>query len=90
MRHNRLFLPKIQPGEAVMAQKKKKKDSFKKLLQKYLEIKGLDIILILDDGKQIELFKNRKLVNDEIIMIDKSGERRIPLAKIKSVDLYAA
>ncbi len=73
-----------------MAQKKKQKDSFKRLLEKYLEIKGLDIIIILDDGCQIELYKNRRIVNDEIITMDKSGEQRIPLAKIKSVDLYAA
>lgn len=73
-----------------MAQKKKHKENFKKILQKYLEIKGLDIIIILDDGNQIELFKNRRLVNNEIVTMDKSGEKRIPLSKIKSVDMYAA
>jgi hypothetical protein len=73
-----------------MAQKKKNKNSFKRLLEKYLEIKGLDIIIILEDGCQIELYKNRRIVNDEIITADKNCEKRIPISKIKSVDLYAA
>ena len=69
----------------------KKENSFKDLLKKYIEIKGLDIILLMDDGIEIELHKNRKLINDEIIIMDKSfGEKRIKLSKIRSVDLYAA
>jgi hypothetical protein len=73
-----------------MAQKKSKKNNFKNLLEKYLDIKGLDIILVLEDGDQIELFKNRKIVNDVLITSDKFSEKRIPLSKIKAVDLYAA
>ncbi len=69
----------------------KKKMNFKKQLMKYLSIKGLDIILYLNDGKVVELNKNRILVKDEIIMKEKNNkEIRIPISTIKYVDLFAA
>lgn len=68
-----------------------KKNTFRIQLNKYLDIKGLDIVVLLDDGKEIELYKNRKLVKNEIIYSDKSNkELRINIARIKSIDLYAA
>ncbi len=70
---------------------KKKYSAFKSQLKKYLSIKGLDIILYLQDGRIIELNKNRTLVKDLIIVTDKNNkELRIPISHIKSVDLYAA
>ena len=70
---------------------KKNKNNFKYLLEKYLDIKGLDIVILLADGKEIELNKNRILDKNEIVTIDKSNkEQRIPLSKVKSVELYAA
>jgi len=66
-------------------------NNFKKLLKKYLSIKGLDIIVYLNDGAIIELNKNRALVKNEIIIKDKNDrELRIQLSSIKSVELYAA
>ena len=71
--------------------KKQNKMNFKKLLRKYLAIKGLDIIVYLEDGKTIELDKNRELVKDEILIYDKNNNvTRIPLANVISVDLFAA
>ena len=71
--------------------KSKKSKNFKKLLSKYLDIKGLDIILVMENGIEIELFKNRSLENDEIVTFDKTHrEMRIPIAQIKTVDLFAA
>ncbi|MFH0976657.1 MAG: hypothetical protein V1874_12815 [Spirochaetota bacterium] len=68
-----------------------KKSNFKSLLNKYLDIKGLDIVVLLEDGKEIELYKNRKLIKNEIVYSDKSNkEYRIPIHSIKSIDLYAA
>ncbi len=68
-----------------------KRNNFKSLLNKYLEIKGLDIIVLLDNGKEIEIYKNRKLIKNEIVYSDKHNkELRIPIEKIKSIDLYAA
>jgi hypothetical protein len=67
------------------------KDSFRKTLERYLNIKGLDIVVKLSDGKTVELYKNRSLDKDEIVMFDASyGEKRIPLAMVTSIDLYAA
>jgi hypothetical protein len=72
-------------------QKAGKRNNFKSLLNKYLAIKGLDIIVFLENGKEIELHKNRKLVRNEIIYSDKNNkELRIPIEHIRSVDLYAA
>jgi hypothetical protein len=66
-------------------------NNFKKLLKKYLSIKGLDIVVYLNDGAIIELHKNRALVKNEIIIKDKNDrELRIQLSSIKSVELYAA
>lgn len=71
--------------------KKAKKNDFKDLLEKYIDIKGLDIIVYLSDGNQIELNKSRKMVKNSIIVIDGNNkEIRIPLSTIRSVDLYAA
>ncbi|MBN2079608.1 MAG: hypothetical protein JW838_11630 [Spirochaetes bacterium] len=74
-----------------MAQKKTRKKSFKQLLAKYLDIKGLDIVIVLDDGREIELYKNRSIIGDMIVTFDiNNGERKIPLKGIKHVDMYAA
>jgi hypothetical protein len=68
-----------------------KRNNFKSLLNKYLDIKGLDIIVLLDNGKEIEIHKNRKLIKNEIVYSDNHNkELRIPIEKIKSIDLYAA
>ncbi len=86
MRHNG-YIPRINCVWRIDMEKK----NFKKLLKKYLNIKGLDIIIYLNDGKSIELNKNRSLIKNEIIIKDKTiGEYRIHLSKIKSVELYAA
>jgi len=69
----------------------KKQKNFKTMLQKYLDIKGLDIVVILEDGTKIELYKNRTIINDTIITLEKGKEElRIPLSQIKSVDCFAA
>ncbi|MCU0847402.1 MAG: hypothetical protein MUD12_05900 [Spirochaetes bacterium] len=74
-----------------MAKTKNKKSNFRDLLRKYLDIKGLDIIIVTEDGREIELNKNRLLVDDEIVTFDKKNEeKRIPLSQIRSVDMYAA
>ncbi len=68
-----------------------KSTTFRKQLKKYLAIKGLDIIVYLMDGNSIELNKNRTLIKDDIVILDKNNrELRIPITLIKSVDLYAA
>jgi hypothetical protein len=74
-----------------MRKQKNTKDSFRQTLERYLGIKGLDIVVYLSDGKMVELFKNRSLVNDEIVMFDGTNrEKRIPLSMVRSIDLFAA
>ena len=74
-----------------MKSEKGKKQNFKTVLERYLNIKGLDIVVYLSDGKTVELYKNRKLVHDEIVMFDSTNkEKRIPLSLVRSIDLYAA
>jgi uncharacterized protein (DUF488 family) len=74
-----------------MAQKRHKRKNFRQLLAKYLDIKGLDIVIVLEDGREIELYKNRSIINDMIVTFDvNNGERKIPLKRIKHVDMYAA
>ena len=77
--------------EGMMPHKKNKRKNFKQLLAKYLDIKGLDIIIVLEDGKEIELYKNRSIIDDMIVTFDvNNGEKKIPLSRVKHVDLYAA
>lgn len=64
---------------------------FRRMLERYLSIKGLDIVVMLDDGTEIELSKNRKLIDDVIIYFEQNKyEKQIPISKIKSVDCFAA
>jgi hypothetical protein len=78
-------------GEFRMRRTRKKNKSFRETLEMYLNIKGLDIIVQLKNGKEIHLDKNRKLIDDVIITMENGRkEKKIPLSKITSVDLYAA
>lgn len=75
----------------MMKESKVKSKSFRDMLEKYLEIKGLDIIVILNDGTEVELYKNREIINDMIITMDGSNKKQsIPLSEVKSVDMFAA
>ena len=72
-------------------QSAKTPNNFKTMLKKYIAIRGLDIIVVLKDGSEIELFKNREIIDDVIITLEKGkGEKKISLSDIKSVDLFAA
>lgn len=74
-----------------MKETKIRNKSFRDLLEKYLEIKGLDIVVVLNDGTEVELYKNREIVDDMIVTMDNYQNRqRIPIADVKSVDMFAA
>lgn len=69
----------------------KKRNDFKMLLDKYLSIKGLDIVVLMEGGKEIELHKNRRLEKNDIVYSDRTNnEMRIPLNRVESIDFYAA
>ncbi len=68
-----------------------KNKSFRELLEKYLEIKGLDIVVVLQDGSEVELYKHREIIDDIIVAMDKSKRtQEIPIKDVKSVDMFAA
>ncbi len=74
-----------------MKNARKPERDFKEMLMKYINIKGLDIVVVLQDGTEVELLKNRSLIDDELISVEKGkGETRIKISQIKSVDLFAA
>jgi len=74
-----------------MKETKTKSKSFMELLEKYLEIKGLDIVVVLSNGEEIELYKNREIIDGMIVAIDNfQNKQNIPIADIKSVDMFAA
>lgn len=73
-----------------MRKPKQPTHDFKTLLKKYIDIKGLDIVVILEDGRQIELSKNRALIDNTIVFEENKSEIHIPLSEIKSVDCFAA
>jgi len=83
--------PKKQSKTQLTKQSATASNNFITMLKKYITIRGLDIIVILKDGSEIELFKNREIIDDAIITLEKGkGERKINLSDIKSVDLFAA
>lgn len=64
---------------------------FKKVLSRYINYRGIDIVLYLKDGTVIELDKNRRIDGDVVIKNGKEGiVARIELSKIKKADFYAA
>lgn len=74
-----------------MKDSKTRSKSFRDMLEKYLDIKGLDIIVVLNDGTEVELYKNREIIDDMIITMDGSNNRQsIPISEVKSVDMFAA
>lgn len=65
--------------------------NFKRILSRYINYRGIDIILYLKDGTVIELDKNRKIDGDVVIKNGKEGiVARIELADIRKADFYAA
>ena len=65
--------------------------NFKKILSRYVNYRGIDIVLYLKDGTVIELDKNRKLDGDVVIKNGKEGiVARIELSDIRKAGFFAA
>jgi hypothetical protein len=68
-----------------------KANQFKKVLSRYVNYRGIDIILYLKDGSVIELDKNRRIEGDYVIKNEREGViSRIELSDILKADFYAA
>jgi hypothetical protein len=64
---------------------------FEKQLKIYIQFKGIDISLYLEDGKIIHLDKNRSYDKGFIINMPKKGTiEKIPLKSVKKAEFYIA
>ncbi|EMK01611.1 hypothetical protein AB3N61_08555 [Leptospira sp. WS58.C1] len=64
---------------------------FKDTLERYINYRGIDIILTLKDGTVIELDKNRKMNGDVVIKNGDFGiEAEIEISSIQKADFFAA
>ncbi|EIE01518.1 MULTISPECIES: hypothetical protein [Leptospira] len=64
---------------------------FKEQMERYVNYRGIDIILHLKDGSIIELDKNRRLVGEEIVYFpQKANPSKISLTMIQKADLFVA
>lgn len=61
---------------------------FEEKLLRFLEFKGIDISLQLQDGTRVYLNKNRKFENGFIIHLTRNGEEKIPLSSVKKAEFY--
>ncbi len=65
--------------------------TFKNVLSRYVNYRGIDIVLYLKDGRVIELDKNRKMDGDSVIKNSRDGTiDKIALSDIKKAEFFAA
>ncbi|MCP5500836.1 MAG: hypothetical protein H7A25_13090 [Leptospiraceae bacterium] len=68
-----------------------KRNTFKKVLSRYVNYRGIDIVLYLKDGSIVELDKNRKIDGDAVIKNEKDGNVfRIEFSTIQKAEFFAA
>ena len=69
-----------------------KKDKFNRLLHKYIEFRGIDIVLYLRSGEVIELDKNRCIQGEFVVKKNsrQQVEQLIPIVDISKADFFAA
>ena len=64
---------------------------FKQQLRRFIPFRGIDIVLHLEDGRILELDKNRQLEGDSIIKKNRGNiEMSIPLKEVVRAEFYAA
>ncbi|MCS7205255.1 MAG: hypothetical protein NZ853_06120 [Leptospiraceae bacterium] len=61
---------------------------FEKQLIRFIDFRGIDISVQLEDGSIVNLNKNRKFEKGYIINITKTGEEKIPIKSIKKAEFY--
>ncbi|EPG75244.1 hypothetical protein LEP1GSC050_1537 [Leptospira broomii serovar Hurstbridge str. 5399] len=66
-------------------------NKFRDQLERYVNYRGIDIVLHLKDGSVVELDRNRRLVGEEIVYFpDKLNASKVPLTMISKADLFVA
>ncbi len=64
---------------------------FKKQLSRYIQFRGIDIILYLKDGSTLELDKNRQMEGDVVIKNGRDGiEKSVHVDEILKADFFTA
>lgn len=67
------------------------KKEFEKQLIQYINLRGIDISIFLENGQVIHLTKNRMYKEGNILNYPKKGvEEKIPLSRIKKAEFYIA
>jgi len=69
---------------------KLKDRDFLKQLSRYIQFRGIDIVLHLNDGKTVELDRNRRMDGRMIIYHNRAGAQDlIPLDDVKRAEFFA-
>ena len=64
---------------------------FKQQLIRFIPFRGIDIVLHLEDGRVLELDKNRQMQGDLILKKNRSTiEMSIPIDEVVRAEFYAA
>ncbi len=68
-----------------------KSDEFRKQLEQFIQFRGIDILLHLKDGTQMELDKNRQMEGDVVIKNGRDGiKASVHIDEIIKADFFAA
>ena len=66
-------------------------DEFKKQLMRYINFRGIDIVLHLKSGEVVELDKNRQIEGDHVIKSRRGGsDDSVHLDEILKAEFFAA
>ncbi|PJZ52542.1 hypothetical protein [Leptospira adleri] len=64
---------------------------FKSQLERYINYRGIDIVLHLKDGSRVELDRNRKLVGEQIVYFPtKNLTSAVELTSISRAEFFVA
>ncbi|XDD48870.1 hypothetical protein AB3N59_10495 [Leptospira sp. WS92.C1] len=64
---------------------------FKSQLERYINYRGIDIVLHLKDGSRVELDRNRKMVGEQIVYFpSKNLSTSVALTSISRAEFFVA
>ncbi len=66
-----------------------KEKSFLQQLKKYISFRGIDMVVHLKDGSSLQLNKNRKIKNNQIIHFASIGhEKNVCIDEILRIEMF--
>ncbi|EKR62923.1 MULTISPECIES: hypothetical protein [Leptospira] len=64
---------------------------FKNQLERYINYRGIDIVLYLKDGSRVELDRNRKMVGEQVVYFpSKNLTSAVEIASISRAEFFVA